>query len=74
MLAGHSCDEGYTMEAYLEMIENKGVPLPHQASNFCKFLLKGMMATLPSQRFSGEEALREVKKYLRSKQESIQQS
>jgi len=60
MLAGYTCDKGMTMEAYLEMLEQKGVPMPSKARMFHQHLLANMLHYNHKRRVDCGHVLKEV--------------
>ena len=58
MLIGKTCDNGMTMNHYLEMLQTKGIPLPEKLKNIHKHLLTCMLAYNQDSRIQCEQALR----------------
>lgn len=73
MLTGHTCDEGYTMDAYLELIQSRGVSLPQSASSFAQYLSSGMLSYSAGKRFSCLQAYQEIRIYQKTRIERTNQ-
>jgi serine/threonine protein kinase len=63
MVVGKTCDEGHTMESYLQMVASKGIPLPSHLSPFVKQLLAAMLCESSHNRFTCLQVLRLLKQY-----------
>lgn len=61
MLVGHTCDKGLSMEAYLDMLQRQGVPIPQKINGFQHFLLANMLSYNQNHRFDCEHILNELR-------------
>ena len=55
MLLGYTCDKGLTMDAYLDLLEKRGVPIPGKMKSFPQHLISNMLNFNPQQRFGVEQ-------------------
>ena len=60
MLLGSTCDKGLTMEAYLEMMEQRGAPLPNKLKMFHQHLLSSMLQFNHGRRYGCDQILKEM--------------
>ena len=60
MLVGFTCDKGMTMEVYLEMLEQKGVPMPQKLRMFHQHLISNMLQYNHKRRIGCEHVLKEL--------------
>lgn len=54
---GYTCDKGLTMEAYLDILEHQGIPLPNKLSQLQQRLLAKMLQFNHHQRASCDHLL-----------------
>jgi serine/threonine protein kinase len=60
MLVGSTCDKGLSMEAYLDMVQRQGVPLPQRLRMFQQHLLTNILHYDLSRRFDCDHILKEL--------------
>lgn len=60
MLVGRTCDQGMSMETYLEMIERNGVPFPQALPNFYRKIISSMLLFSHQMRYDCLQTWREL--------------